>query len=234
MKKVLFVLALVAFAAPAANAIPHLQIYIEGATFDGTLETWVITSNSFKLWIAGDVSKDGTIFDVKLAASMYGTSGTVSISPTTTALVTDPSTPGAPVDLGSDESQFEAGGIYESPAFQPVKSHAEYADADAHNFWHTGDYTLMDSPIYDFPVTPWSNPDMGQINAYDVSISGWDAVHFDAFDHTVMTTGAGPKFSYWKNPPSHDGTGGVIPEPGTLGLLGLGLAGLGFRLRRRS
>jgi len=231
MKKILVVLALVGIMAPAANAIPHLQIYIEGATYDAGWDSWIISDNSFVLWVAGDVYKDGTIFDVKLAASMYGTSGSMTISPTQTALVTDPSTPIGPTDLGSDETQFSG------TAFDQIDSHAEYASADAHNFWDLGDFSLMDSPIYDFPVTPWVDSEAGQINAYNVTVTGWDAVHFDAFDHTVSTNPAGvEKVKYWFAPPSHDGTGGgdgVIPEPGTLGLLGLGLAGLGFRIRRR-
>jgi len=236
MKKLLMVLVVVAFAAPAANAIPHLQIYIEGASYNTTLESWVISASNFKLWVIGDVGAYGSIFDVKVAASGYGTGGSVTLSPTTTALVTDPSTPGAVSNLGTDETQFESGGAYESPAFTPVKSHAEYANADEHYFYGIGDFTLTDSPIGDFQGWPGTWPDMGQINVYDVSVSGYDAVHFDAFDHTVETTGNHTRWAYWKVPPSHDGTGGgdPVPEPGTLGLIGAGLAGLAIRLRRRS
>lgn len=236
MKKLLVALVMVALVAPSAHAIPALQLYIEGATYDGTLESWIISDSNFKLWVIGDVGAYGDIFDVKVAASGYGTSGSVSLTPTTTAMVVDPSTPGAVTDMGTDETQFESGGAYESDAFTPVKNHAEYADADDHHFYGIGDFTLMDSPVGDFQLAfPGSFPDMGQINVYDVSVTGWDAVHFDAFDHTVMTTGAGEKWQYVKVPPSHDGTGGgdPIPEPGTLGLIGLGLAGIGYRLRRK-
>jgi len=105
--------------------------------------------------------------------------------------------------------------------------------ADAHHFWGIGDFSLTDSPIDDYDeffTEPYSSTKFGQINAYDVTVSGWDAVHFDAFDHTINNA---DKEVFRHSAYSHDGTGGVIPEPGTLALLGIGLAGLGARLRRK-
>ena len=39
--------------ATSSSAIPVLQLYIEGATYDSADETWVSTSNSFNLWVIG-------------------------------------------------------------------------------------------------------------------------------------------------------------------------------------
>ena len=55
----------------SAMAIPALQLYIEGATYDDNTETWVLSGeDDFKLWVIGDVGSYGTISDVKLAGAV--------------------------------------------------------------------------------------------------------------------------------------------------------------------
>jgi len=170
--------------------------------------------------VLADVGQVGSIYAVNLAASFYGT-GTMSI----TALGSAP----APVDKGSDATQFAGTGFD-----QGVGTHDGYALADSHNFWGLGDFTHTTDLIGDYTGgLPLSFPDHGQINAYHIDISGYDLVHFDAFDHIVSEDHT----RYLKAPFSHDAEGGggtpPVPEPGTLALMGGGLVGLAMRRMRR-
>ena len=48
-------------------AVPDLQIYIPGATYDDITETWIINSYNYELWITG---ANQTIDDVRFAAAV--------------------------------------------------------------------------------------------------------------------------------------------------------------------
>src|SRR5438045_1413738 len=54
-----------------AHAIPELQLYAEGATYDSATETWVVNASSgtVRLWTIGDVDAKGTISSVKLSVA---------------------------------------------------------------------------------------------------------------------------------------------------------------------
>ncbi|HEU4725796.1 MAG TPA: hypothetical protein VFU59_10930, partial [Candidatus Eisenbacteria bacterium] len=55
--------------APAAHAIPALQLFCPDATYNQITETWEISENTFELQVIGAVGDYGSIFDVTLAAS---------------------------------------------------------------------------------------------------------------------------------------------------------------------
>jgi len=85
-----------------AQAVPILQVYIEGSAYDSTKETWVLDLNSestFNVWVLGNVNAVGRIDDVKLSAAVLTSEtngGRISLSSTTTSFLPDPSNPTSP------------------------------------------------------------------------------------------------------------------------------------------
>jgi len=220
----LAVLASATFAA-TAHAIPALQLYSPDAIYDNATQSWLITSNSFELWVVADTGDKGSIYDVDLAASCYGSSGSVII------------TPNKPIDPNpSHELDYTT-----------VTHHAEFANADSHIFWSLGDFTSTSDPILDY-VAGGTPTTTGQIMKLMVNVSGFDAVHFDAFDHYATGTIGSANYTVHPTfaPFSHDltggggvggsgGSGGAAPEPGTLSLVGFGIAGmLAARKKKRA
>lgn len=215
-----------------ALAFDNLQIYIVGATYDTITDTWVVNSPTFQLWVIGDSPVDGVSLT---AAYLTGESGTISLTPTTTGGFggfTDPSTPGAPGSpffSAPDQVPQLSDGSY-------LPKHGIYGPGSGHSFeqWSIGDFTsTTESPLGDFQVSfpSPSATQFGQINAYNVAVTGFTQVHFDAFN-TVMAGNHGTTLAI-NAPFSHDAET-QVPEPGTMVLLGSGLMGLvGTRFARK-
>jgi len=98
--------------------------------------------------------------------------------------------------------------------------------------------------IYDYTNMNGGTPDHGDILALTVSVSGYEAVHFDAFDHYLTGgNGNGSQASFLTRPQgvfapfSHDATENPpptdAPEPGSMALVGLGLGVAAFTGRRK-
>lgn len=230
--KILFAATGLLLLAPASSyAVPVLQLYIEGSTYDTADESWSISSPTFTLWVLGETSKFGTVYDVNLVVShLTGETGTISLTPTTatTGLLPSPgdsSTPVAAVHNGSGSGTAPVTGDG-----SPLPSHGILGPGTDWDTYLLGNFSLGDSPIGNYtlgddlcPGADCTWPTTGQINAYDVVVSGYSWVHFDAFDHVI----SGTKTKYIKAPFSHDAnTTTSVPEPNTLILLGSGFLGL--------
>lgn len=239
--------------ATSAMAIPELQLYIEGATYDTTTDTWIASgSGDLRLWTIGNVAgagSKGSIFDVKLSiAYADGLTPTFSLTSSTTGGFggyTDPSTPVA-ATFSKTVTDGSAPILGDGTS---LPTHGIYGSATDWTEFLLGDFTLTDSQIGDF-ITSFpaaSGALVGQINVYDISITGvaaGTAFHFDLYDHYLAANDA----KYINAPFSHDAggtsstssggggasTSGPIPEPGTLTLMGAAILGGLFQYRRRS
>jgi hypothetical protein len=219
----------------AVAAVPTLQVYIDGATYDPVSETWITTATSFDLWVLGVSPVDNVMLSV---AFMTGETGSITLTPTTAGDFDgvlgddDTSTPGAPVFLGTSAD----GDIPVRGDGSLLPTHGVYGPGVSFLEYDLGDFTLTDSPIGDYQGIPASFPAIGQINVYSVVLTGFaSGVHFDTYDSTV-TGKNGSQVKYVFAPFSHD-AGASVPEPSAGGLLAAGvLASWLWRrsMRRRS
>lgn len=216
--------------ASSATAIPVLQIYIDGATYDSATETWVVADSTFDLWVMGDVGSYGAVSDLKLSAAVDSSeTGSVTLTPGTTSVITDPSTPIAPIasPLSAD------GAIPQLSDGSDLPTHGIYGPGVSFYEWALGDLTLMDSPMGDYiDAFPTSFPSSGQVNVYEVTVDGYTVVHFDAYDNIVAGGGRAREMQHAKFAPfSHDGE--LVPEPSGLLLFSVGMLVVGGAIRRR-
>lgn len=240
----LFAAAVLALAQPA-QAVPVLQLYIEGAVYDSTTESWTVAipaSGTIRLWAIGNISGEGghgPISDVNLSIA-YAATDTPTFSLTPTRIggtgsfngFTDPSTPsavGAPI-------QGAAGTIPTLSDGSTLPNHGAFGPNIAWRQYALGDFTLTDSPTGDFidafPTT--FSAGGSQINAYDINIGGTGSVHFDLYNSVQSGNG---KFRAVNAPFSHDADGGgQVPEAGStaimLGMALMGIAGIRRKLQK--
>jgi len=253
-----FVLVVLLLLNQSLLAIPTFQTYIEGSTAGNAgadMQSWLITDSTFNLVVVGAYSaKTQSLTEVTLLLSVpQGETGTISISGAT--LLTDkppvPNVDGyynpnadADIDLltnvlgvdGYSDKGFLPEGvnfnnhypfqegvsdflIYGVGAFDPV--------GEIHNY--NADTT---DPDYVAPPIPLTDNSLGEEKVFEVSVSGFSWVHFDAYGYEVTDNGRVLKATWDISPGSHDAT--YIPAPGAVLLGGIGVALVGWLRRRRT
>jgi hypothetical protein len=250
-----------AICATPAQAIPVLQLYIEGSTYDPTTESWLLTDDgTFRLWAIGNLDGPGgtggnTINNARLSAAYAKADAGVQIvlMPSTTGGYggfTDPSTPGTPTLLGTHIGGTPLLGDGKTS----LPTHGVFGDNTGWREWLLGSFSVADSPIGDFiqgfpdPI-PSADGRLAQINVYDVAVTfpsdateEW--VHFDLYDTVTSYTevqhgrkkASSIKYTTvaYKAPFSHDATAtGTIPEPASLVVWSVIGAGAGLGVIRR-
>jgi hypothetical protein len=229
-----FALACVLGGATSASAIPVLQLYIEGATYDPDDETWVSNSSSFNLWVLGLSPVGG----VKISfAFQTGETGSITLTPTTAGDFDgvpgddDLSVPGGGVLFKTEANASADGAVPLRGDGSPLPTHGIYGPGTSFLEFGLGHFTLTDSPIGDYQDMPTSFPRRGQINVYAVTVTGFSSgLHIDAYGYKVSGSNDGSVKAVFA-PFSHDAG---VPEPSTLILLGSGLALAALRSRQRA
>ena len=234
MKKLVLLSLLVLVLVPAVQAVPVLQLYIDGATYDDATQTWITTETSYELYVIGM----GSLDNVTLSLALEGLGET-----------DDPSA--ASVDI--DGTGYPTGSW--AYGYAPLSNEVEAwnsgkTDLQKHSVypsWYTefglGSFTnqggignvnhddaLDEDDPYWLPTEGYiSSNHQGWFQSYRIDITPGYAVHFDLY--TLNGDGTIDEFS----PFSHDASGGEIPEPATMLLFGIGLAGAGVvrKLRKR-
>lgn len=229
MTKKLLMLICLLLISTSAFAFPSLQLYIPGGTYDATegVETWIAPSaGTFEVWVlASDISAE-SIYNIHLTAALTpdadASAGSLEITSLDNGSVNTYTgsnfIDGTPPESDPD-NQLPGHGIF--PTWyvdQLVTAQTSTNSADWENVWD------MPSSMPDFPE---DEAKMGQIFRFSI-VSTYDYVHFDAYGYLADR--------FTKAPFSHDAESGPseVPEPATMLLFSLGLAGAGISRKFRS
>ncbi len=213
MKKtflILSVLAVMAFG-QTALAIPSLQTFIPGASWNAATQTWVTTAGSFELWVIAANTDSKPLYDLTLVGALASAQ-----APVTGALSIDGSDINSFI-YGTPPSWGESAGDYPPHSVYPT------------NYFELGISSLVNTApetVHNMQPGEYADTAPGKIFKFDV-VTSYDWLHFDSYGFLRESDG---QFKF--SPNSHDAEKGTpppptIPEPSTMLLFGSALALVG-------
>ena len=227
------VLAALLIGASSVSALPSLQLYIDGATYDDESQTWVIGSlTNIDLYVVGNANLNDVIISAALSTGEFDEftdpNGIASLSGLTPTYPSNPDWVHGYSPFSNFLTQWNGGdddlqrhGIFPS----------WYSEFNAGDFGMVGGVgntqpgpEFFDASLGYIPLNG-KGTNMGEIKMFTISVTGATAVHFDVY--TTNADGTIAEFA----PFSHDAA--MVPEPATMLLFGIGIAGAGVVRRFR-
>ena len=217
----IFSLTLISFS--SAFAVPNLQLFVAGGSYDEVSESWVTTDGTFQIYVIG---ANEALSNVRVSmalgyAESFDPNGTVSVDVNGTTY---------------DQWLYGHAPLESAPGFDPGDDLSPHGVYPA---WYTefgaGDFGLVGGVGDVQPQPDYWDPSvdgylsgsnrLGQYKVFDIAVTGTAFIHFDAY--TLNPDGSIQYFA----PFSHDAS--MVPEPGSMILLGMGFLGLGIYRRFR-
>lgn len=213
MKRAMLILSAVAILAMGQPvlAIPALQTFIPGGSYDAATQTWVTTSGTFELWVIAANTDSKPLYDLTLVGALAGGQAPVVDALTVDGSAVNDFEYGTPPSWGESAGDYPPHGVYPTNYFElSVTPLLNTAPETVHN---------MEPGSYDDMA-------MGKIFKFQVATS-YDWLHFDSYAFFRESDG---KFTFAPN--SHDAERRTppppsVPEPGTMLLFGSALALVG-------
>ena len=241
--------------AGAAQAEPVLQVDIDGGSYSSTLADVVTSNPTFTVLALCSPGGQTTSADCNSGADYY-----LSIALTSDSTI--PSTPAdyGSIDITVDgvttTINITADMVYGTPPVDEFTQAHDPGDLPTHSVfptWFTdvlvsfndddkcgaAQYNVQDDPGN--CVRTSRNSHYVEIAVDATNLAAGFGLHFDLYDEVLLSNQSGAANDVDQEgfaPPSHDASylccERKVAEPGTLGLLGIGLLGLGLARRRKS